>query len=100
MNSGVYRIVNTINNKFYIGLALDGQHNNFAIFKPQKNAIRLEVRIKKSDEIENQISDNGLDLMDYSKWGRYRIRLSKSDVQEHGEFLTHLLKQSYTEATG
>lgn len=87
-------------NKFYIGLALDGQPNNFAIFRPQKNAIRLEVRIKKSDEIENKISDSGLDLMDYSKWGRYRIRLSKSDVNDHGEFITQLLKQAYVETTG
>lgn len=87
-------------NKFYIGLALDGQPNNFAIFRPQKNAIRLEVRIKKSDDIENQISESGLDLMDYSKWGRYRIRLSKSDVNEHGEFITQLFKQAYVETTG
>ncbi len=86
-------------NKFYIGLTYEGQPNNFAIFKPQKNAIRLEVRMKKSDDIENQISENGLDLMDYSKWGRYRIRLSQSDFKEHGDFITELLKKAHTEAT-
>jgi predicted transport protein len=87
-------------NKFYVGLAREGQTNNFAIFKPQKNAIRLEVRTKKSDEIESQISENGLDLMDYSKWGRYRIRLSKSDIHEHEDFITQLLKLAYDETTG
>lgn len=86
-------------NKFYVGLMLDGQTNNFAIFKPQKNAIRLELRMKKLDEIEDQISDKGLDLMDYNKWGRYRIRMSKSDVHEHEEFITELLKQSYTQGS-
>ncbi|MBW2062963.1 MAG: hypothetical protein JRI95_15580, partial [Deltaproteobacteria bacterium] len=87
-------------NKFYIGLSQEGKTNNFAIFRPQKSAIRLEVRTKKSEEIESQISDNGLDLMDYSKWGRYRIRLSRTDVHKKGEFITQLLKQAYEEATG
>jgi len=86
-------------NKFYIGLTIDGQTNNFARWKPQKANIRLELRMKKSEEIENQISEKGLDLMDYTKWGRYRIRLSKSDFKEHGELITELLKQAYTEAT-
>ncbi len=29
-------------NKFYIGLARDGQPNNFVIFRPKKNALRIE----------------------------------------------------------
>lgn len=86
-------------NKFYIGLAIDGQPNNFAILRPQKTAIKVEVRTNKSEEFENEIAEKGIDLMDYTKWGRYRIRLSKSDVQKHQEFITQLLKQAYTEAT-
>ncbi|MDX9851657.1 MAG: hypothetical protein RBT01_14200, partial [Anaerolineaceae bacterium] len=86
-------------NKFYIGLTIDGQTDNFARWKPQKANIRLELRMKKSEEIENQISEKGLDLMDYTKWGRYRIRLSASDFKEHGDLITELLKQAYTEAT-
>jgi predicted transport protein len=85
--------------KFYIGLTFDGQPKNFVIFRPQKNAVRIELRMKKSDEIENQISEKGLDLMDYNKWGRYRIRLSKSDVKEHAEFITQLFSRAFTEAT-
>jgi predicted transport protein len=84
-------------NKFYIGLAREGQPNNFVIFRPQKNAIRLEVRLSKSDEMETSISEKGLDLIDYSKWGRYRIRLSKTDVKEHGDFLKDLMKNSFEE---
>jgi predicted transport protein len=85
-------------NKFYIGLAQEGQPNNFVIFRPQKNAIRFEVRLSKSDEIETRVAEKGLDLMDFdSKWGRYRIRLTKNDVKEHGEFLMDLMKKSYEE---
>lgn len=87
-------------NKFYIGLAQDGQTNNFVILRPQKNAILLEVRLSKTDSVETQITEKGLDLIDYSRHGRYRIRLSKAAVREHGEFLAQLMKQSYTEEGG
>lgn len=87
-------------NKFYIGLAKDGQPNNFAIFRPQKNGLRLEVRQKKSEDFENMmINDLGLDLMDYdSKWRRYRIKLSKNDIAKHEEFLKNLLHESFNYA--
>lgn len=84
--------------KFYIGLSQERQPKNFVVFRPQKNALRLEVRMKKSEELKNEITESGLDLMDYDKWGRYRIRLSKSDVTNKADFLTNLLKRSYSEA--
>jgi predicted transport protein len=79
-------------------LSKGGQTNNFVTFRPQKNALRLEIRMKRSDEIENMISEKGLDLMDYSKKGRYRIRLSKSDLNKNTEFINELLKTAYSEA--
>jgi len=39
-------------------------------------------------------------LMDINKWGRYRIRLSKSDVTTYTEFITQLLKKSWEESVG
>lgn len=87
-------------NKFYIGLAKEGQPNNFAIFRPQKNGLRLEVRLKKAEQIEEKFNDLGLDLMDYdAKWGRYRIRLAKDDIKKHADFLKELLQNAYSEAT-
>ena len=84
-------------NKFYIGLVKDGQANNFAIFRPQKNGLRLEVRIKRSEDLEERLDEAGLDLMDYdSKWGRYRIRLSKKDLKEKEEILKELLKMAHS----
>lgn len=87
-------------NKFYIGLAKEGQPNNFAIFRPQKNGLRLEVRLKKAEQIEEKFNDLGLDLMDYDvKWGRYRIRLVIDDIKKHADFLKELLQDAYSEAT-
>jgi predicted transport protein len=83
-------------NKFYIGLAKNGQPNNFVIFRPQKNSLRLEPRLKRTDEIEEKLEAAGLDVMDYDKrGGRYRIRLSKGDIKKHSEFLTNLLRSAY-----
>jgi len=83
-------------NKFYIGLDKKGQPNNFVIFRPQKNSLRLEPRLKREDEIEGKLEAAGLDVMDYDKrGGRYRIRLSKGDIKKHSEFLTNFLRNTY-----
>lgn len=87
-------------NKFYIGLADNGQPNNFAIFRPQKNGLRLEPRLQRSDETEAKLGEAELDVMDYdTKWGRYRIKLSKDDVKKHEQILRELLVEAYKQAT-
>jgi len=86
-------------NKFYIGLAKNGQPSNFVIFRPKKDWLRLEVRLDRSDEIQSQLDGSGLDVMDYdSRWGRYRIRLAKGDITKHRDFLTVLLKRAHGDA--
>ena len=83
-------------NKFYIGLAKSGQPNNFVIFRPKKDWLRLEVRLDRSDEMQAQLDNSGLDVMDYdSRWGRYRIRLAKGDTTKHKEFLAALMTKAY-----
>ena len=88
-------------NKFYIGLAKDGQPDNFVIFRPQKNAIRVEPRLQKTEEVETAVEAAGLDMLDYDKkWRRLRIRLQKGDVQKHAAVLRQLLEASYKESGG
>jgi hypothetical protein len=88
-------------NKFYIGLARQGQADNFVIFRPQKTSIRVEPRLKKRDEIEQKIEAAGLDVLDYdNRWNRYRIRLGKGDVKKHAELLQELFSAAHSEAGG
>lgn len=83
-------------NKFYIGLAKGGQPNNFVIFRPKKDWLRLEVRLDRSDETQAQLDGSSLDVMDYdSRWGRYRIRLAKGDTTKHKDFLTALMTKAF-----
>jgi hypothetical protein len=82
-------------NKFYIGLAKNGQPNNFVVFRPKKDWLRMEVRLPRSDETQSRLEKEGLDLMDYdTRWGRYRINLTKGDVPKHQTFLAELLKRA------
>jgi len=83
-------------NKFYIGLATNEIPNNFLIFRPQKSALRLEVRLPPSSETEAMLETAGLDVMDYDKrWGRYRLRLNKGEVAKFTEVLSALSQQAF-----
>lgn len=83
-------------NKFYIGLAKNGQPSNLVIFRPKKEWLRLEPRLERSDELTASLEEEGLDVMDYdTRWGRYRIRLSKGDIKKHESFLRDLLTKAY-----
>jgi len=82
-------------NKFYIGLAVHGQPKNFAIFRPQKSGLRLEVRCAQSEELEARLQAAELDIMDYDKRdGRYRIRLIGKDIEQHTDVLGRFLKEA------
>lgn len=88
-------------NKFYIGLARDGRPNNFVSFTPQKNALRVEVRLQKSDEVEALVEQSGLDVMDYdNRWGQYRLRLQKGDLKTSADVLRQLFEAAYKESGG
>jgi hypothetical protein len=88
-------------NKFYIGLATDGQPNNFVIFRPQKSFVRIEPRLRKTDEVDEAVEAADLDVLDYEKrWGRYRIRVQKDDLRKHAEIIRRLLETSYREFGG
>ena len=88
-------------NKFYIGLARDGQPNNFVSFTPQKNALRVEARLQKSDDIQMALESSGLDVLEYSqRWGLYRVRLQHGDVERHADVLRQLIEAAFNESGG
>lgn len=87
-------------NKFYIGLAKNDQTNNFAIFRPQKTALRLELQLPKTEETSVQLDESGLDVMDYdSRFGKYRIRLAPQDLATYRDTLTDLMRQAFERST-
>lgn len=87
-------------NKFYIGLAKQGQPKNFIIFRPKKGFIRFEPRLSNSQETQERLEKSGLDIMDYDiRWGRYRIRLQPGEIKKNKDVLAEVVKEAF-EASG
>ena len=87
-------------NKYYIGLAKDDRPNNFAVFRPRKRGVRLDLRLERSDEVEERLDAAGLDMLDYERRGRrYRLRLTKTEIEQQRELLTDLLQRAYEKST-
>lgn len=83
-------------NKFYIGIAKEGQAFNFIQFRPKRNQINLELKLPERDEIDQILEKSGIDTLEYNKrWGQYRIRLAKTDIQKHSDTITQLMKLAY-----
>ena len=90
-----------LNYTSYIGLAIDGRPNNFLLFFPKKDHIRIQPRMSKSAELEEAAETAGVDVMDYNaRYARLRIRLQKGDVQKHADILRKILEASYREFGG
>jgi hypothetical protein len=83
-------------NKFYIGLAKDGHPSNFAIFRPRKKDLNIEIKISQSDEVQSKIDEAGLDNMGYdNSWGNYRIRVAKNEIKQKPEIFKFLLETAF-----
>jgi hypothetical protein len=87
-------------NRHYIGLALNGQPNNFAAFRPQRTALRFEVKLPKTDETSRRLEDAGLEVLEYDRQFRYyKIRLSAEDIDRHRDLLAALMKEAFDART-
>lgn len=83
-------------NKFYIGLARNGQACNFVSFKAKKGFVRLELKLQQSNEIQDLLDSAELDVMEYAnRWGIYRIRLTLKDVEKNSDLISKLMKMAY-----
>lgn len=76
----------------YIGLAKQGQPNNFIAFVPRRSHVILNLKIPKSDDADRRIEESGLPAMSYEEdYGNYRIKLRPGDVQKHAAALKELV---------
>lgn len=83
-------------NKQYIGLASNGQADNFVIFEAKKSFVLLKIRLKHSSEIQDRISEAELDTLEYNiKSGRWRIKLDNNDIVKNRALLKELMQLSY-----
>jgi hypothetical protein len=85
-------------NRHYIGLARDDQPDNFVTFRPTRAFVRTGVSLERSDSIEQEIRDAGLDLMRYDgRSGKYLIRVARDDLTSQRQSLRPLFKRASEE---
>lgn len=83
-------------NKHYIGLLIDGRAMNFAICKPQKKAMGLNIHLPQSEEVDDIISNAEIDFLEYNKrWNTYRLKVNEKVLDEQADTLIDLLKRAY-----
>ena len=83
-----------------IVIAKNDRPNNFAVFRPRKSGIRLDLRLERSDELEGQLEEAGLDILDSERRGRrYRLRLTEPEIDSKRDLLSDLLKRAYHRST-
>ena len=58
---------------------MNGQIDNFVIFRAKRDFTRMEVRLAQDEDFESFLETGGLNWMDYNKRdGRYRIKLNRT----------------------
>ena len=79
-------------NKFYIGPKINSRSKNYAIFRPKKNFIGLEIKMPQTEENDEIINQAEIANLDYSKrYGYYRLSIYERDLEEKSDFIKKLL---------
>ena len=82
--------------KHYIGLAINGQANNFVEFRPQKKALRFHLRLPEAEDMSRRLDACDIEVFGYDRrWAYYKIRLSSEDLSAHRDDLVQLMKEAY-----
>jgi hypothetical protein len=82
--------------KHYVGLVRDGVADNFVSMVPRRQHMIVEFRIPRSDELTSRLEENGVETLGYStRGGRYRIRLTPTDLEVRRELLVELVQMSH-----
>jgi hypothetical protein len=80
-------------NKFYIGLKINGRSKNYAIFRPKKSHIRIEIKVAQTEENDELINQAEITTLDYDKrYNAYRLRINEKELEEKAETIKQLLK--------
>jgi len=79
-------------NKFYIGLKINSRSKNYAIFRPKKNFIGLEIKMPQTEENDEIINQAEIANLDYSKrYGYYRLSIYERELEEKSDVIKKLL---------
>ena len=83
-------------NKHYIGLSVNGRANNFVVLKPQKKALRFELKMAQTEETSRRLDETDLDVPEFDhRFKCYKVRVSSQELSDHADLLTQLMQEAY-----
>jgi hypothetical protein len=83
-------------NVFYIGMTRQGQTCNFAMFRPRKGHLLINLRLPEDPDITARLEQAAIDTGVYDRHnGAYRLRLSNDDISTRRDTLVELLRLAY-----
>jgi hypothetical protein len=86
--------------RHYVGFKLGNRAFNFAICKPRRQGIQLEISLPQSVEMDTELENIGLDVLSYNRhFGLYRISLTQPEIEKQKDYITTLLRKAYDERT-
>jgi len=88
-------------NKHYIGLEQNGMANNFIYFHPYKKSVVLNIRLDKTQDIDDKLENSDFEILNYDKqWRVYRIKLHDTKELENLDIIRELVSQAKQEKGG
>lgn len=81
--------------KSYISVNRNGRSDNFITFKPNKNSLKIELKNKGSNKIEQKLIAEGITPQHDFEFDR--ITISENDIVPKLDFLKDLLQTAYGE---
>lgn len=82
-------------NKFYCGIWVNGKARNFIVLRLRKNYCQTDIRLDKSETVDEQIVNSVFEEVNYTRDRRYRLRIDKTTLKDGKELLTQLMKAAY-----
>jgi hypothetical protein len=83
--------------KSFIGLSRAGEVVNLVTVYPRKTSLEVQIKLPETDDLNAKIEVSGVDTFPYN-WGRYRLRLTKDDVESKAEIIRELMNLAYADA--
>ena len=88
-------------NRPYIGLARNGVATNFVVFRPRKKTVNLDIKLARTDEIDQIMADAPFETLAYAtRWGNYRPVIPLGELDECRDLLEDLFRRAYDQYHG
>jgi hypothetical protein len=83
-------------NKFYIGITESGRTNNFVVFRPKKEFLRIEARVSEKNEWQKRLENTGLVVLEGTSANRpFIFTATRQEITAQRALLKELFEACY-----